>query len=239
MSIILDALRKVEREEGSTRQAAYIDRRVLGTPPAETGGFFNRRHLELLAAAGFAAFAAALYFAAGMAGRDLLHPPAAEAMTKNETAVIVSTASESGNLTRRGGEERRISVQLSAHEEPRGAVNFIEKQGSGPRGERGEISPRKTAGPVFSSAGIRNEPRGIEPPVRHSVQAAPAPVFFLDGIVFHSDENRRSALLRVRGGESALLNIGNRLSGYRVIDISLSSVTLAGDSGKKIELAIE
>lgn len=240
MSIILDALRKVEREDGSgRRESAHLDHRALETASADTAGFFHRRHLELLAAGGLLAFAGGFCFTAAVTERNPLHPAAAEALTINETAVTVSTASESGNLARRGGEERRNSVQLSAHEEPHGAASPMEKTGFGSRGERGGISPRKTAGPVFSAAGIRNKPRGIEPPVRPGVQAAPAPVFLLDGIVYHNDEEKRAVLLRVRDGESALLNIGNQLRGHRVVAIGQSSVTLAGDGGKNVELAIE
>lgn len=175
-----------------------------------------------------------------MAGRNPLHPLAAEAMTRNEPAVIVSTAIESGDVARQGGEEARNGSQPSAHEELHGAAaNPKEKQGAGPRGVAGEVSPRKTAGPILSATHNRIEPRGTEPPVRHGAQAAPAPVFLLDGIVYHDDPDKRTVLLRVRGGESALLNIGESLRGYRVGAIGQSRVALAAADGKKIELALD
>lgn len=241
MSIILDALRKVERERPPLRRAADAERRALGNTAVETPGFFHGRYMGFLAAGGLLAFTGGFCFAAGMAGRNPLHPLAAEAMTRNEPAVTVSTAIESGDVARHGGEEEaRNGSQLSAHEESHGiAANPKEEQGAGPRGVAGEASPRKTAGPILSATHNRIEPRGTEPPVRLGAQAAPAPVFLLDGIVYHDDPDKRTALLRVRGGESALLGIGESLRGYQVGAIGQSRVALAAAGGKKIELALD
>lgn len=207
---------------------------------SETGGFFHRRYSALLATGGLVAFAGGFCFAAGMAGRNPLRPEIAEAMTMNDTAVIVSTAVESKDGARYREEEARNGVQPPAHEEPLGGVaNPMREQGAGPREERGEISPRITAGPILSPSNDGNEPRGIEPPASHDAQAAPVPVLFLDGIVYHDDLEKRSALLHVRGGERVLLNIGSRLRGYRVRAIGPSGVTLVVAGGKKIELTLD
>lgn len=156
-----------------------------------------------------------------MAGRNPLNPEAAEAMTMNETAVIVSTAVGSKDGARQG------------EEEPHGNADPLREQGAGPLDGRGEIPSRITAGPVLSVPDNRIEPRGTEPPVQHA-QAAPAPVFVLDGIVYHDDAEKRAALLRVRGGEGVLLKIGGRMRGYRVGVIGRSGVTLAGPAEKRL-----
>ncbi len=237
MSIILDALRRVEREKPAPARVAGVDRRAAEKIPE---GFFYGRHKGLMAAAAVAAFAGGFCFAAGAPGPDPLRTETAEAMTMNDTAVTVSTAVEYGNDARDAREEARIGVQSSAHEEPhRAAANSMREQGAGPLGEKGEISPRSTAGPDFFRTAYRNEPAGTEPPVRHRVQAAPVPVFALDGIVFNDDPDKRAALLRVPGGESVLLNIGGCLRGCRVDLIGESGVTLAAADGKKIELALD
>ena len=192
-----------------------------------------------MAASALAAFAGGFCFAAVMAGRNPLHPETAEAMTINETAGTVSTAVESGDGARYAEEETRNGVQPSAAEETHGAASPMRERGAGPLGEKGEISPRITAGPIFSAADNRIEPRGIEPSVHHGVQAAPVPVFLLDGIVYHDDLDKRAVLLRVGGGDAVLLNIGGRLRGCRVAAIGQAGVTLALAGGKKIELALD
>lgn len=239
MSIILDALRRVERERPAG-PGAPPDRRAEDNKDAATGGFFHRRYSGLMAAGALAAFAGGFYFAAGLEGRNLLRPETAEAMTLNVTAGTVSTAVESRDGARYGEEETRKGVQPAAHEETHSAAaNPAREHGAGPLGEKGEISPRITAGPIFSVSDDRIEPRGIEPSAHRGAQAAPVPVFLLDGVVYHGDAGKRAALVRVRGGESALLAIGSRLRGYRVSAIGPAGVTLAGTGGKKIELAID
>lgn len=240
MSIILDALRRVERERPVARPISVIDRRAAENNDAATGGFFHRRYSGLMATGALVAFTGGFCFAAGMEGRNPLHPETAEAMTLNETAGTVSTAVESRDGARYGEEETRNGVQPAAHEETHGgAANPMGEQGAGPLGEKGEISPRITAGPILPASNNRIEPRGIEPPAHRVVQAAPVPVFSLDGIVYHDDPEKRAALLRVRGGENVLLNIGSRLGGYRVSAIGPSGVTLAITGGKKIELVLD
>ncbi len=240
MSIILDALRKVEREKPAPARMAGVDRRAAENTAAPADGFFHGRYSGLMAVAALAAFAGGFCFAAVSAGPNPLRAETAEAMTMNDAAGTVSTAVESKDKARYGGEEMRNGVQLSAHEEPPDAATYpMKEQGAGPLGEKGEISPRTTAGPDLSFPVTRKEPAGIEPPVRHRVQAAPAPVFVLDGIVFHNDPDKRAALLREPGGESVLLNIGGRLGGCRVAAIGESGITLTAAGGKKIELALE
>ncbi len=228
MSIILDALRKLEREKPVPGLAVNIDRRAPQSGADEIGGHFQRHYSGLMAAGALAAFAGGFCFAEGMAGRDPLSPQAAEAMTTNETAVFVSTAAGS-----------RVEARDSVEETRNAAADPQREQGAGPLDGRGEIPSRTTAGPVLSAPENRIEPRGTEPPVHHDAQAAPAPVFLLDGIVHHDDPDKRAALLRVLGGESALIKMGGRMRGYRVNAIGRSGVTLAAARGKKIELALD
>lgn len=228
MSIILDALRKVERERPALPQTFGIDRRVRGNRPAGTGVFFRRRHAGAMATGALAAIAGGFFFAAGMAGRNPLDPAAAEAMTRNETAVTVSTAVGARDGARHAEEEPYDAV-----------IDPVREQGAGPLDGRGEISSRITAGPILTAPENRIEPRGTEPPVGHASQAAPAPVILLDGIAYHDDPDKRAALIRPRGGEGVLLNIGGRMRGFRVSAIGRSGVTLAAPGGKKIELALD
>ncbi len=247
MSFILDALRKVEREKLFAQQPAIdIKARILGDLAAAPG-LARRRTREAAVAGALLALAGSVWLAAGVMQRHNAAAPFIPAVTKNEPAATVSAAGERAAapvLMEEQGranmpaakEEAREGDALPARIAAGGAVMQREEQGAGPRGVAEEVSPRNTDGPASSL--LSNRPRGNEPPAVIT-QAAPAPVFTLDGIIYHEEAGKRSALVRVRGGESVLLRTGETVHGYTVELIDQARVLLVKESGKRVELTIE
>lgn len=129
----------------------------------------------------------------------------------------------------RGMERVKLSARVPASEQKKA------ERVSGTDEIEEEVSPDMPAG--YPPPKHLNKTAGTEPPARQR-QAAPAPAFNLDGIIFHSVPANRSALLRTKGNPSSLVKIGDTVEGYTVVEIAQNRLTLAAGE-RKVELSLE
>lgn len=268
MSFILDALRRVERDKRLALQPAIdIKDRLLSDRERDDGGFLARHSREAVIISGLFAFAGGLWYLAGALDRQssraetapapapvaakspAYQAPAAPAVVTTVTPVSqavvepddipvvdlsvkrmpVRTPAREGRPRGRGKERVSVSTYVPASE------TESAESVSGLRGIEEEVSSRIPPG--YAPQKNRKSTAGSEPPGL-SVQAAPAPVFNLDGIIFHSVAANRSALIGAKGTPSALVKIGDTVAGYTVEDITQNRVTLAS-AGRKVNLSLE
>jgi hypothetical protein len=275
MSIILDALRRVE-DEKKFQQPHNIDikQKVLGDKTVQKTGFSPNTNLALMGV-GFLVVtvitgALAYYVVTGMnvskkETAEIAAPTArAEgnvAMAKNTEPVVnpapVMEKSAPADLTEpsgRGMEQERTSRLSQATGVMAGkneALSAVEKPARTVRRERptqGEAVFEETPAIPSSrqnqkviSAG--SEPSGVQlatqtAPEPSSTKGVPATAVSLEGIIFHTDPERRSAIVRVGGGAGLLVKIGDLVGSLKVSNIEKEKVVVV-ENGRKTELRMD
>jgi len=272
MSIILDALRKVEQEKRLQQQPQIdIKQRLLQEKRIieQISPFANRMILGGLVVA---VLASAVFGVYRMATVTTMPPPAPVAQNPARVEPIAVKPPEKAPVaapvepnpqiaaTEAIPEEREVNLMVSrtlaerpkAAVEPSGRGTKMEKlpashkafykeqveKRAGSRESEEEVFPTRAASPLHREKQDVIA-AGTEPPAaRKPAQAAPASVS-LDGIIFHTDPLKRSALLRIASQDSStLVKIGDIFGGHKVENIEQGKVALSF-GGKSTELRLE
>ncbi len=259
MSIILDALRKVEQEKRLQQHPQIDIKQRLLQDKKFTSNISPGTNIMLLGVAAIVLFAATIsgaYWLVNGNGTHATMPvprsnaPVVAVIKQPEAAMPVSAAvpaEEVVNLTvaktraEKPGELREpsgrgIEKDRRPSSQPAPRYEQVEKR-DWPRENEEEVFSDRAASPLHQ--GKKDVAAGTEPPVaRQRAQAAPVPVV-LDGIIFHTDPTKRSALIRLASQpSSSLVKIGDEFGGYRIEIIDQNKVGISVGN-KLVELRLE
>ncbi|MBI5179129.1 MAG: hypothetical protein HZA04_07700 [Nitrospinae bacterium] len=260
MSIILDALRKVEQDKRLQKQPQIdIKQRLLHD--RKPGGGVLPFTGRVIITCGLVALTAGVLYGS----YALLTPgvPRAEAVAVQSAAPVTAkpSAPQVRPMVVVAPAEEHVIDLTAVNKTPIAKRESREPMGRGIEKERrpekqmamGRKQADKRAVPQYAdeeevsqetaARPVRREPMetaGIEPSARRTpAQAAPAPSVVLDGIIYHAEPDKRSALLRLRGqSSSSLVKIGDPFAGLKVESIEQSRVALSGGAAP-VELKLE